>query len=371
MMTKLKKILIAFSLPLLLVVGFILWRILGGKEAPQAALSLNLSGPSQEVWIEGEKKGTTPFYSDALSAGEAEVRVASWSARLTLTPNALTAAKLDFGPSAFFSGEQIFWLEKSEEARISVTSNPEGAEITINEESQGASPLSLPLSPGAYTLSISKPGYEGEILKVQVQAGYKLNAWFKLKLRPVPEGPTEIALSDWGFSEGENVAILYDFSTADAGLSSDISTWTLGISHYFLTHPEEEAVDYFLEPSGKVLDSSGSEVSGEWVSKEKITLAYLGTAGVEVPQEAKDGLIKFLKLTFPSVAGPKVKILPTGVGFLRVRSGPGTSYEEIAKITPGEEYPVLEEKSGWYKISLADGSEGWITGRWAQKIESE
>ena len=371
-MAKLKKILIAFSLPLLLVVGFVLWRVFIRRgEAPKAALSINLSGPPQEVLIDGEVRGATPFYSDALKAGEVDVRVASWSARLALTSNALTAVKLDLGPSIPFSGEEIFWLEKSEETRISVTSNPEGAEVKINEEGWGASPLSSPLSPGAYTLSISKPGYEGETLKVQVQSGYKLNAWFRLKVKAIPESPARINLSDWGFSGGEDVVILYDFSTEDAGLSADISTWTPGIAYYYSAHPEEESVDYFLAPSGKVFDVSGNEVSGEFVSKEKITLAYLGTAGEEIPQEAKDGLIRFLKLSFPGAAGPQVKILPTGVGFLRVRSGPGTSFDEIAKVTPGEEYAVLEEKSGWYKIPLADGREGWVTGRWARKIEGE
>lgn len=371
-MAKLPRILIALSLPFLIVVGFLGWRLLKGQRPSTAALSIGLSGSSQEVWLGGEKKGTTPFYADDLKAGEFDVKVASWSARLTLTPNALTAVKLDPGPSGALSGEQVFWLEKSEETRIAITSNPEGAEIKINEEPQGASPLSLPTAAGSYTLTIGKAGYQGESLKVQVQPGYKLNAWFKLRAKPVPDEPTAIALSDWGLTSGADLVTLYDFSSEDTDLTANLGNWLSGISSYYASTPGTKAVDFYVTAGGKVVDSSGNEAAGEWVAKEKLTLAYLGIKGQPVSQGVKDALNLFLQRAFPNsvgtAVGTRVKILPTGVGFLRVRSGPGTSFDEVVKINPGEEYPVLAEQNSWYKIRLKDGREGWITGQWAQKL---
>jgi len=64
---------------------------------------------------------------------------------------------------------------------------------------------------------------------------------------------------------------------------------------------------------------------------------------------------------------PFVQILSTPTGWLRVRQEAGTSSPEIAKIKPGEEYLLLEEKDGWFKIQLNDKQVGWISGEYATK----
>lgn len=65
----------------------------------------------------------------------------------------------------------------------------------------------------------------------------------------------------------------------------------------------------------------------------------------------------------------RVNIKDTPTGFLRVRSGPSTSASEVAQVKPGEKYPLIEEKEGWYKIAYNDNKEGWISARYAEKIE--
>lgn len=64
---------------------------------------------------------------------------------------------------------------------------------------------------------------------------------------------------------------------------------------------------------------------------------------------------------------PRIIILETPTGWLRVREGPGTNYPEITKIYSGETYPLLEESEGWYKIELEDGGNGWIHASYATK----
>lgn len=56
----------------------------------------------------------------------------------------------------------------------------------------------------------------------------------------------------------------------------------------------------------------------------------------------------------------QIKITSTPNGFLRVRSGSGTTFEEVARVNTGETFEVMEEENGWYKITTADGIEGWI-----------
>jgi len=61
----------------------------------------------------------------------------------------------------------------------------------------------------------------------------------------------------------------------------------------------------------------------------------------------------------------------TDLGGLRVREGPSKSTPEIAKVKPGDKFPLLEEKEGWYKISYTEGKEGWVSAssRYTEKVE--
>ena len=58
----------------------------------------------------------------------------------------------------------------------------------------------------------------------------------------------------------------------------------------------------------------------------------------------------------------QVKILDTPTGYLNVRSGPGTNFEQIGRVNPGEIYDLVSEDldAGWYQIRLDNGQNGWV-----------
>jgi uncharacterized protein YgiM (DUF1202 family) len=62
-----------------------------------------------------------------------------------------------------------------------------------------------------------------------------------------------------------------------------------------------------------------------------------------------------------------IEILDTPTGWLRVREDASTSSKELGKVDPGEEFVLVDEKSGWYKIEFEDG-EGWISSTYAEKV---
>lgn len=64
----------------------------------------------------------------------------------------------------------------------------------------------------------------------------------------------------------------------------------------------------------------------------------------------------------------RVKINDTPTGFLRVRQEPSTASQELGRVQPGKTYPYLEEQNGWFKIKLSDGSMGWISSTFSEKI---
>lgn len=69
----------------------------------------------------------------------------------------------------------------------------------------------------------------------------------------------------------------------------------------------------------------------------------------------------------PTISVPKVLILNTPTGFLRVRESNAVSSSEIAQVKPGESYEFISETENWFKIKLNDGKEGWISASYAVK----
>lgn len=63
----------------------------------------------------------------------------------------------------------------------------------------------------------------------------------------------------------------------------------------------------------------------------------------------------------------KVVILQTPNGFLRVRASASLSAAEVTRVDSGATFDLVDESTGWYKIKLSDGTEGWISSQFAEK----
>lgn len=79
---------------------------------------------------------------------------------------------------------QVIGPNNSELSNISVKSDPEGAEITIDGKFVGSSPSTLSLKPGDYTISISKSGHALWERKMSLSAGGNITVDAKLDKLP-------------------------------------------------------------------------------------------------------------------------------------------------------------------------------------------
>lgn len=99
--------------------------------------------------------------------------------------------------------------------------------------------------------------------------------------------------------------------------------------------------------------------------------ATLGTGDIgNIPDTSPSitpSVSPILSPTSPPPTLTNVTILPTPNGFLRVRSGAGTSFGEVARVKTGETFPVISEQSGWYQIKVDDTTSGWISSQYAKK----
>ena len=65
----------------------------------------------------------------------------------------------------------------------------------------------------------------------------------------------------------------------------------------------------------------------------------------------------------------KIRIKATSLGYLNVRSGPGTGYDKVTEVSAGEEYLVLTEDGDWYQIQLTADLAGWVYSVYVDKLE--
>jgi len=328
----------------------------------KAALSVTSDPSGEKVSLDGQEVGATPFYSDNLSEGEVTLTFGDFSQKIKLTGGALTVVNWILGPAESFSAGEVVWLSPSSTGTELVVISQPAAEVFLEGESLGNSPLSKTVQTGEYNLEIKKEGYFPRTLKVAVKEGYRLNISANLSLNPFPTEEKEIT------SGSKKIKIL-DLSTAEPLLLADYALWVKGVVFWAEKGEEKKSYNYLLTAEGKLYDLEGSEVSLTSLSKqtEVVTLGYLGESGQGLSTAASSILGELRTALFPTPA--QVLILDTGVGFLRVRSGPGTNYSKIGEVKPGEKYDYLgsARDGGWYKIDF-NGREGWVISQYAKKV---
>ena len=64
---------------------------------------------------------------------------------------------------------------------------------------------------------------------------------------------------------------------------------------------------------------------------------------------------------------PEVIVKTTPTGFLRVREKPSLSGKEIAQVSAGDTLILLEELSGWDRVRLSGGLEGYVSSTYVEK----
>lgn len=94
-----------------------------------------------------------------------------------------------------------------------------------------------------------------------------------------------------------------------------------------------------------------------------VQLAYTGEKLPSLTKATPEPAQEEKKEATPS----EVEILNTPVGFLRVRSEPSVTGSEVGRATPGKKYKYIskDDKSGWFKIELEAGKEGWVSNEYA------
>lgn len=199
---------IVFLLILLVIIagGIVVFRLIWGRSAGTGELRVD-SQPTVSIFLDNRHIGRSP-YKDKVASGEYTMKLtpestteapASWQGRVIVGSNLLTYVNATLSDSELSSAVDVLWLEKisGRSAEISVTTNPDGATLLVDNETRGVTPISLTdITAGDHTVTITSPGFAPRTIKAKTTAGYKLIITAKLALSgetlptPTPEEET-------------------------------------------------------------------------------------------------------------------------------------------------------------------------------------
>lgn len=264
---------------LALLIFFILVFVIN-RRPEKGALQVT-SSPASEVYLNDKHIGKTPIClcqgDNMVDVGEYTIKLVPTSGnfepfqnKISVTKKILTVVDRSFALTALAQASIITLkeIEDKKQAQISVVSFPTGADVYLDSNLVGKSPITLKnVTESDHEIKVTKAGYKEKSIRIRALLGYRLDS-----------------------------------------------------------------------------------------------IVYLGVDPSVVGEEEKPATPSAVLNT-----GQKVIIEETPTGFLRVRERPSTSSSEVGRVNPGDEFDLLDEENGWYKIKLPDGEEGWVSGQYARK----
>lgn len=193
-MRKLLFVLICFLIASV-IFGLVVYLL--GKRPEKGALQVTASIKAQ-VYVDAKLVGETPLClceaKDMLNAGEYTIRLVPkegnfepFQRKITISPKVLTVVDRTFSQTAL-SQASIITLSKIDDkndAQISVISFPTDAQVYLDSELVGQSPVLLKnITESDHEIKVVRQGYKDKTVRIKTVLGYKLETVIYLGIDP-------------------------------------------------------------------------------------------------------------------------------------------------------------------------------------------
>jgi hypothetical protein len=205
LMKKVFYILAPFVIAVLIFAAVLLFL---SQNKSKGALQVT-STPAAKVYVNGKLLGQTPLCAcelkDMLAVGDYSLRLVPIQAgfepfeqKITINPKVLTVVDRSFVGLGLSNGSVINLspLSGAKEMQISVVSFPDSAQVFLDDNLEGQSPILLQnITESDHELKLSKVGYRDQIVRIKTTPGYKLEALVFLGINPDVAATTASAAS--------------------------------------------------------------------------------------------------------------------------------------------------------------------------------
>jgi len=201
-----------FTILLFLFIGFVSFRFFIIDQKNAVGELKVASTPAASIFIDNVAVGKTPFH-DKYKVGEFIIKIipegiateaASWQGKVKIYKNSLTYINRELGSSDIASAGEIFTTTKMEKSpsnanfgEVYVETEPQGAIVYLDNDEKGVASMILSdILRGEHELSIFMPGFFRRTKKINIDPGYRVNAYIKLAIdqsQPMKSNETKSA----------------------------------------------------------------------------------------------------------------------------------------------------------------------------------
>ncbi len=138
---------------------------------------LVMSEPAEaKVFLNDLEVGKTPYENQNLEPKEYFIKVEKhgmvWQGRVSLREQTLTVVNRELSEDLVFGAGEILTLDRGR--GLTVISNPSSADVEVDGKSYGQTPISLDVSKGEHTISLSHTNYLKRSIRVIVPGSSNL-----------------------------------------------------------------------------------------------------------------------------------------------------------------------------------------------------
>lgn len=227
---------------------------------------------------------------------------------------------------------------------ISVLSVPEGATVFIDNKEVGKTPFeNKDLDVKEYLVKIDKDG-----------------AFWQGKVKLTPQTVT---------------IVNRDLAKEQASSSGEVLTLEKGRGITVISNPSDSEVEIDGKTNGKTpltinLESGEHTiiVSHSNYLKRSIRASLPNDFNLTISVDLSLSEADLSTVATPVISQtPEVTVKQTPTGFLRVRDKGALTGKEIGRVNVGDTLILLEELSGWDRVKLPDGTEGFVSNTYVEK----
>ena len=227
---------------------------------------------------------------------------------------------------------------------IRISSIPNGADVEINDKNMGKTPFeNLDLKPGEITVKLK---YKDIIWQKKIEMN---DGTVTMINRDLSSDMLSSAGEVLSLNKGSGVSLLSFPDGADV----EINDKNMGKTPLFLDLPEGEYT-FLIKHSNYLNRNIKAAIPAGFKLVLDVDLAITETDLTNIPVPV-------------TTQTAKVVVKSTPTGFLRVRDKPSLLGKEVSQVKPGDELILLEELSGWDRVRLISGGEGYISSSYVEK----
>lgn len=274
----LRKIILFLTPLLILTILFLVVILLINREGGKGALQVT-SVPNSQVFLDGKKVGNTPLclceLPQLLKVGEYNLKLVppngykEYTQKIKIHQGVLTVVDRTFDKQSSASTGSLITLSDisdKDKSELMVISFPEGAQIILDGNIKGSTPLLLKdVTPSDHEIKILKDGYKEKVVKVKTISGKVLEATINLGVR------TDLIESSSSASESASLTTKIVIIETPTGFLRVRENDNLNSAQITTVNPGEK-FDLVSEKTGwyeiKLADGKIGWISSEYATKE-------------------------------------------------------------------------------------------------------